>query len=746
MKRLKNNPLRSVKEALGANGLIIILVAAGLLVVINILQYRFAHQEINEDLQLRAQSELSAKSLAIQNIMTEVETAVRNHTEDVIRQLDSPDSMFSVARSLVEQNPLITGSAVSFIKNYYPSKGPWFEAYAVRTDSGEIETVQLGNESHDYFKSEFFNEPFTTRRPVWTNPYLDSEGAKMMLTTFSMPVFDRNGTMVAVLDADISLDWLDDILTVEYAYPSSYHVLLSKTGQLMSVADKNYVMKTIPEMGKDYGNNTFEALNIGMLSGKAGETIIRDKKGEKYRAFYMPVDGDTGWSIAIINSEKEIFGDFHRMKTWILWLSIAGFAVIFFLLIRSILNIKRLQKVTTERERIVSELNIARDIQMGMLPKRDTLQSGEEKIDVCGKLVSAKEVGGDLYDYFVKDSYLYFCIGDVSGKGVPASLFMTVTRSLFRTISPYTRDASKILSYMNNSLVQVNDSNMFVTFFAGVLDLRTGRLNYANAGHDAPIILDGHGASPLAVKPNLPLGVYPEYEYESQQIQLRKGSMLFLFTDGVTEAMNSQNEIFGEERTMACLKEIYESSAEIRPEELVAQMILRLRDFAGKAEQSDDITMLAFRFTKPEDYPENHLKITNNITSISKVNEFTDGICRDSGFSESFSMTLKLAIEEAVANVIDYAYGAGEGDIDIKVRVQEEEVLVEIKDRGVAFDPTEVPEVDIETPAEERAIGGLGIHLLRGLTNSLTYRRAGEFNILTFSIKRINNSTFAGSS
>lgn len=729
----KINPIKAVKEALGANGVIIIVVAALLLIVINIVQYKFAEDEINEDLRLRALSELSAKSLAIQNIMTEVETAVRNHVEDVSRQIQHPDSMYSVAASLVKQNPVITGSSISFIENFYPSEGKWFEAFAVQNEKGGIDTMQLGGEAHDYFKSEFFTLPLSTGKPVWTNPYLDSDGAKMMLTTYSQPIFNEEGKFIAVLDADISLDWLDDILTVEYAYPSSYHVLLSKTGQLMSVADKNYVMKTIPEMSRDYGNKTFEPLNEGMMSGVSGETLIKDKKGNKYRAFYMPVGGDTGWSIAIINSEKEIFGDFHRMKVTILWLSIGGFLILLLIMLRAIMNIRRLQKVTTEREKIQSELNVAREIQNGMLPKQSILEVADEQVEVAGSLESAKEVGGDLYDYFIKEDYLYFCIGDVSGKGVPAALFMSVTRSLFRTISPYTRDAAKVLSYMNNSLAQLNESNMFVTFLVGILDMKTGRLIYANAGHDAPVILDENGVAELKVTPNLPLGIFPDFEFQSQSVQLRKESLIFLYTDGLTEAMNNRKEEFGEERTMNALKEIYLQSAEISPESLLERISSKIKDFVGNAEQSDDLTMLAFRFHKSDSNPVKNIKLVSDISSITKLNGFVDEFCEENNLSADFSMELKLAIEESVANIISYAYEEGDGEIEVTMKLQPEEVLVEIKDKGKEFDPTAVLEVDTSASLEERGIGGLGIHLLRSLTNSLSYRRANEYNILSFS-------------
>ena len=736
---MMKKPLKKIIGVIGANGVILIVVAALLLVAIYIVMFQFTRDEINADVRLRSESELIAKSLTIQGIMNEVETAVRNHVDDVERNLNHPDSMYAVAKKIVELNPKITGSAVSFVENYYPSKGKWFEAYAVRDSIGSIATMQLGSETHDYFKSEFFKTPLETGKGGWTNPYLDNDGAKMMLTTYSEPIMDNEGKIVAILDADISLDWLDDVLTAEYAYPSSYHVLLSKTGQLMSVADKNYLLKTIPEMGDAYGNRTFENLNKGMLSGKSGETFILDKQGNRYLAYYRSVDEDTGWSIAIINSEKEIFGDFHKMRVTILWLSIVGFLILVLIIGRAILNIRKLEKVSAERERIKSELQIAAAIQMGMLPKSDKIEAANEKIEVAASLTPAKEVGGDLYDYFIKEDYLYFCIGDVSGKGVPASLFMAVARSLFRALASTSKNPSEIVCGMNNTLSDFNEKDMFVTLFLGVLDLKTGRLSYCNAGHDAPVILDSNGVAELSVEPNLPIGIFSDFEYKPQMVQLRKDSMIFLYTDGVTEAMNLNKEEFGEERMMEYLKTFYLSHPVTNSEELIYRLKTKIKEFVGNAEQSDDLTLLAFKFHKSDNFVEKSITLNNEISEIVKLNEFVEKTCMTQGLKDEFINDLKLAIEEVVVNAISYSYKENEkGEIIVSLKFQPDEVLGEIKDNGKEFDPTVEKEVNVEAGLDERAVGGLGLFLVRQLTDSISYRRVGNLNILNLT-KRKNN-------
>lgn len=729
---MTKNPFKKIDEILGANGIILIVVAAVLLVVVYLVQSKYAYKEINEDLRLRAQSELSAKCLTIQNIMNVVETAVCNHTDDVVRCLNQPDAMYGIAAKIVGMNAVITGSSISFIEDYYPERGKWFEVYAVRDATGRIETMQLGSEKHDYFKREFFCLPVATGKGSWTNPYLDSDGAKMMLTTYSEPVYDRDGEIIAVLDADISLDWLDDVLTVEYAYPSSYHILLSKTGRLMSVPDRNFLLKTLPDMANAYGNEDFLKLNEGMLSGKSGQTVITDKKGNKFLAFFMPVDEDTGWSIAIINSEKEIFGDFHKMRATILWLSLAGLLILALIIARAIRNIRKLEKVSAERERIRSELQIASAIQMGMLPKGDSVEAAEEKIDVAAVLEPAKEVGGDLYDYFIKDDHLFFCIGDVSGKGVPASLFMAVARSLFRALASDTLAPGAIVSGMNHTLIEFNERDMFVTLFLGVLDLKTGRLDYCNAGHDAPVVLDVRGMTQLEVIPNLPLGVFPDFAFASQKTQLGEKTVMFLYTDGLTEAMDIHKEVFGEQRMLAALRAVCAGNPDTGPRDLIEGIGRHIKQFVGKAEQSDDITMLAFKCQRWAESIGKSMTLTNNVADIPRLNKFVEEACAGQNLGEGFISELKLAIEEVVANVIHYAYDKNEkGDIGVGLKFQAGEVSVEVKDAGKAFDPTEIKDADTDSSVEERRIGGLGLYLVRQLTDTMSYRREGNFNILS---------------
>lgn len=579
------------------NGILLMVAASIVLGVILLAEDRYVRDEISDGLSQRAYSELMAKSLVIRNMLEQVESAVDNHVWDAERLLPYPDSMYNVAARLVEQNPEITGSSISFIPDYYPQKGYWFEPYVVRRPNGVIERMQLGGENHDYTKSEFYILPVTTDSSAWVNPYLDSDGAGMILSTYSHPVRDKTGKPVAAIDADISLDWLDSILRVHYVYPSSYHILVSQSGQIMNYPDKAKIMhSTLADIAKESNDTAIMGLSRRMMAGETGETLFTDDNGEKNFVFFSPVGGKSGWSLAVVSSEKDIYGDYYQIKKILIVLMFLGIFVIVLILVRSVKNINKLQRATEEREKAGRELKIAGGIQMGMIPKNEQPESNGV-IDISGLIDPAKEVGGDLYDFFVRNDRLYFCIGDVSGKGVPAALLMTVTRSLFRTISPYTDNAAKVLHFMNDSLAENEDSCMFVTMFAGILDLKSGKLNFCNAGHDAPVVLMGT-ANPLIVKSNLPLGVMEGFEFEGQEISLPNDSTLFLFTDGLTEAMNTRHEEFGDDRMrLALSKAIYDNISK-NPKNLLSFMLKKVKEFAKNAPQSDDITMLAFTYHK----------------------------------------------------------------------------------------------------------------------------------------------------
>ena len=256
-------------------------------------------------------------------------------------------------------------------------------------------------------------------------------------------------------------------------------------------------------------------------------------------------------------------------------------------------------KVTTaQNASMESELKVAHDIQMSMLPKTFPPYPNRDDIDIYGTLTPAKGVGGDLFDFYIRDERLYFCIGDVSGKGVPASLVMAVTRSLFRNVSAHVSEPDKIATTLNNYMAEDNESNMFVTLFVGVLDLGTGHLLYSNAGHNSPLLIDKEVAF-LPCDANLPIGVMGGWTFSLQETDLTPDSLLFLFTDGLNEAEDANHAQFGTDR-MTTVADILLSQGVCRPQPFINKMSDAIHVFVGEAEQSDDLTMLAIQYNNAQ--------------------------------------------------------------------------------------------------------------------------------------------------
>ena len=254
-----------------------------------------------------------------------------------------------------------------------------------------------------------------------------------------------------------------------------------------------------------------------------------------------------------------------------------------------------LRDTTAQKAAMESELKIAHDIQMSMLPKTFPPYPERDDIDIYGTLTPAKAVGGDLFDFYIRDNQLFFCIGDVSGKGIPASMFMAVARSLFRNISGHVAYPERIAYTLNNALTEGNETTMFVTLFTGVLDLATGHLCYCNAGHNAPLLV-GRGVGELPCQPNLPLGILSEFQFEAQEVDLDPDTTIFLFTDGLNEAENACHEQFGDERIAEVASRLL-AKRQHQPLNITYEMYQAVHNFVAGAEQSDDLTMLAIQYT-----------------------------------------------------------------------------------------------------------------------------------------------------
>lgn len=665
----------------------IILVAAIVLEAISCVQYLTSRHAIRMEAERRAKTELRRAELEISLHTIELETAAKTLALLAEKHVDCPDSIYAATRLAVSTLRTFTSMAVAYVPDYFPKYGKYFEVCSSRITEDSVYTRQIGSAEHDYTEMEWFQNGLTIDSCWWGEPYLDDSGSRAYVVSCSYPVRDRNGNVVAVVCVDMSLNDLKSLSDYLQVYPNSYYTISSSTGMdIVPIPD------TVP--------------------------------GRKYNIFDEEIDA-TGWHITIIIPEDVLFADLNHIGRIVGIMMIIGLLLLLFIVWHAGKSNKELIETTAKNQRLENELQVASMIQDAMLPKVFPPFHDHLDVNIYGLVDPAKEIGGDLYDFYIRHNKLFFCVGDVSGKGVPAALVMAMTRSLFRSSTAHEEQPEYVMAKMNKAFVDQNSQNMFMTLFLGVLDCKTGELEYCNAGHNAPMIRTKGEWKMIEVLPNLPLGIVPDFEYQAQRTHMDYNDMLFLYTDGLTEAENTEHEQFGEQRMQDSLSDIGDRL--VGPREIVAEMKRRVETFVDGAEQSDDLTMLCVRYQTPA------LIMRNDIQQIPTLAEWIEGL----GIPDELNMPINLALEEIVSNVMLYAYPGTHGQVIVEyIKVNDERILFTISDTGIAFDPTKKEEVDTTLSAEERPIGGLGIHLVRQLMDEVRYERIDDKNVLTL-IKNI---------
>ena len=570
--------------------LIIIIVAALLLQGLSAVQYYYTRSLLADELENRAESEITSKAIIVKNALNLAENSLNGHIWDMKRNLLHPDSSYSVMELVLKSHPNLTGCWVAYVPNYFPEKGRLFEPF-VWWDHGEIKHAEIAAEGRDYTQNSYYKAVCASNAPLWTDLYRDVVSG-LNLVTYMVPIHDGKGNLVAMFGLDMSTEQLGDTLNYRHIYPSSYDFLLTEKGQLIA-GPKHTREKKVREM--DHIISMINDSTVEKTSSNSGRSTvfsIKDADGDEGLVFYAHLKGEPKWKIAVVCYDKEVYGKLMKMRRTIGILMLLGLLILGLIIARFAKNARNLHKAKLEQERIGSELRIATNIQKEMLPRSFSL--ARDDIDIFGSLTPAREVGGDLFDFFVRDEKLFFCIGDVSGKGVPSAIVMAVIHTMFRMASAHENDPACIMQTINETSCEGNESNMFVTLFIGVLDLPTGHLRYCDAGHDAPIVLY-KSATAISVTPHLPIGVFNDTAYQTQETVLAPASTIFLYTDGLTEAKRAPKQFFGLQRTEEVLSKC--AQQQLMPQQILEAVSEEVKQFVGDAEQSDDLTMLAIRYT-----------------------------------------------------------------------------------------------------------------------------------------------------
>jgi len=668
--------------------------------------------------------------------------------------------------------------------------GFWFEPYTFNKDyryasfyafrDGEKGRVKIEDrfflDDYDYLNKNWYHEIFDNiKEPykvVWTKPYVDDSGSRSLMTTAGTGLFDNGGKLIGITTADWEIEEVIKELIAIKPTANSFVILC--------VPEKDYII-----------SSTRTSETIGLPMSFVPWDITADAfnfEGVDYIRFgkYM----DNGWLLSVQIPEKEIFAEVEtqneRFSILVAVVSVA-MLLIAYLLISRLINepIKQLTldvskialgnldiklKVTAkdelgllaqvfnkmtgdlkrsieektkeraEKERISAELNVAAIIQSSMLPCVFPPFPGRKEIDLYASMVPAKEVCGDFFDFFfVDDDTLAVLIADVSGKGVPAALFMVIAKTLIKNCSSC-RSPRSVFDTANKKLCEGNETGMFVTAFIGFYNLPSKKLTFVNAGHNPPLIKKNNSSYEfLKTNPCVVLGFLNDTRYHEEEITMETGDTLFLYTDGVTEAMNGEKELFGESRLLEAANKYSASS----PYELIAAVKKEVDIFAQGAQQADDITMLVLTINKENRTESNYsfknskeIVVLTHVDSLKRVIGFVDSELIKSRFSPEDKNKICIAVEEIFMNIVNYAYEYERCEVCIAVSVGEE-TFIKFEDEGKPYNPLEQPEPDLGKDIADRQIGGLGIFMVKKLMDSVEYSRLDGKNVFVIG-KKVN--------
>ena len=385
--------------------------------------------------------------------------------------------------------------------------------------------------------------------------------------------------------------------------------------------------------------------------------------------------------------------------------------------------IQNLSRVTAEKERIGAELDVARHIQASMLPCIFPAFPERHEFDIYASMTPAKEVGGDFYDFFlVDDDHLALVMADVSGKGVPAALFMMISKTLLKSAAQSGLSPKAVLEKVNDQLCENNDAEMFVTVWLGILEISTGKMKCANAGHEYPAIMRRGGSFELFKdKHGFVLAGMEGARYREYELELNAGDRLVVYTDGVPEATNASNTLYGTDRMLRALNAAEGGSCR----QLLEALHRDVDEFAGGADQFDDITMLCIEMKSSG---MKKIRLAPTLEQLPQATDFFEGILAEAGASMKVIAQVNVAVDEIFSNIARYSGATG---VVLGCSLKDGKATLRFSDNGRPYDPTEKPDPDTTQSAEEREVGGLGIFMVKKLMDEVTYEYADGSNILT---------------
>lgn len=547
----------------------------------------------------------------VERHLTAIEITAMNLSSTRIRRYREENQIYDLLERFVNSNPEIWGIAIGYNSGVIPGHEEGFAPY-VRSDGNQTERFNLLEVGRTYQQSEWYVTPMRTKTPFWCKPFRDVKDA--LIACYCIPLLDDQEQPIGVIAVDMQLDHFTEQLIKEiHPYEHAEFMVLDKDLDFIAHPDYSLIMTSlsdqVAQITQANGYEENESIMIRMKQKVEGYDTYAENTRFEGVMFYSPIR-QTGWTVALSILKADIFKESYDMARHMFYLCLLG---VLLMVATCGFLFAKIRKVVENKAGIERELSMAHNIQMAMVKKVFPAYPDRDDIDVYATLIPAKDVGGDLYDFALRGDTLHFCIGDVSGKGVPASLFMAITRTLYRSIITREESPAKIAEALNRSIAADNKENMFVTMYIGTLDLKQGILTLCNCGHNAPLsnasaketfLLDGRevprlvpieGMEFMSFPPtNIPIGVVEGFDYEEVTVKIEPGYRLFLYTDGITEAENVAHQLYGDERLKQELNSLErkKQSAQLNVEHILNTVHLHADGYT----QSDDITMLSFHY------------------------------------------------------------------------------------------------------------------------------------------------------
>lgn len=569
---------------------------------------------------------------------------------------------------------------IAYLYMFYPTE----EGYYYIFDADETE------EAYSYAQFEHYTDSFSDLVSMALAgeeiPAVISNDGYGWLITVQRPYID-DGKLISYVCVDISMD---DIVQNRYHYLFTTMIILLTVTALFSVA---YVILY---------NRVF-VKPIKQMTRATSAFVADREKDNVVTSTISELNIKTGDEIQTLS---------ESLKT---------------MEVDLIKHIENLRSITAEKERIGAELDVATRIQASMLPCIFPAFPDREEFEVYATMNPAKEVGGDFYDFFMVDEdNLAVVVADVSGKGVPAALFMVIGKTLIKDHTTSGKDLGEVFTEVNRLLCEANSEELFITAFVGVLNLKTGNFRYVNAGHEIPFIAKKNGIfEPYKIRAAFVLAGMEGIRYKSGELQLEPGDKLFQYTDGVTEATDKDDRLFGMERLKNTLAKLSDKT----PTEILPGVKADIDAFVGDAPQFDDITMLCLEYRGA---PSSGKTVDLSLENIAPLTEYVEQTLRSQGASDATVIKMNVALDEIYSNIVKFS---GASYAKITCKTENGSAVLRFEDDGIPYDPLQKEDTDITLSAEEREIGGLGILMVKKSMDKMEYTYENGKNILTLTKK-----------